>query len=90
MLIIFASTLITSILLFSQLGNYLVKNQRGELSEAAEHISEMTAHIMFDEDETTKWMFKKYIDNQARNSGSSIMIINSSGETAITDSNDYV
>lgn len=81
-LIIFASTLLTSVLLFTQLGNYLVENQNSELAAMAEHIAEVTGYVMYDADDIT--MFNFYIDNQSRNESCAIIIMDSEGSVVIS------
>lgn len=76
-LIIFASTVITSGLLYSQLGNYLIRSESDGLAEVAEHISELTSYVLFDEDDTTQWMFHRYIESQSRNEDCAVIIIGS-------------
>ena len=81
-LIIFASTLLTSVLLFTQLGNYLVENQNSELAAMAEHIAEVTGYVMYDADDIT--MFNFYIDNQSRNESCAIIIMDADGTVVIS------
>ncbi len=83
-LIIFVSTALTSALMFTQLGNYLMESQNGEIAEMAEHIAEMTGHIMYDEDETTRWLFNQYLSNQSRNESCSIMILDTRGQVVLS------
>ncbi len=83
-LILFVSTALTSALMFTQLGNYLVESQNGEIAEMSEHIAEMTGHIMYDEDETTRWLFNQYLSNQSRNGSCSIMIIDTRGQVVLS------
>lgn len=89
-LIIFSSSLLTTALLFTQLGEYLVKSQSDELISIATHISDLTGQILYDEDNTAQWIFKKYIDNQSRNEGCSIAIIDSSSEVVVSGGIDLV
>lgn len=83
-MIIFVSFILTSALMYSQLMEYIDENQIDELNSIAEHISELTGQLLYEENDTVQSMFKKYIDNQCRHTGCSIVIINSESDVLVT------
>lgn len=77
----------TTALIYTQLGTYIVKNQSDEINTIAGHISEFTEKILFENDETAWWLFQKYIDSQSRNEACSVAIINSDSEVVMSGGN---
>ncbi len=78
--IILISSVMTTALVFTQLGTYITKSQSEELSRLAEHVADFSEQIIFDSNETSWLMFQKYIDSQSRNEGCSIVIFDSRQE----------
>lgn len=82
--IIVISSIMTTALIYTQLGTYIVKNQSEEINNIAQHVSEFTQKILFENDETAWWLFQKYIESQSRNEGCSIAIIDSNSEAVVS------
>ncbi len=82
--IIFVSFILTTVLMYSQLAEYIDENQLSELTTIAEHISEFTQQLVYEENDTIQNIFQKYIYNQSRYTGCSIIIMDSDSEVVAT------
>lgn len=89
-LIILASCILSTSLLYSQLGNYIVKIESEELIDAAQHVAEITSQVL-DDDSAMRWLFQKHIETQSSSNRCTIMIVNSSGDiVAMAGETDFI
>ena len=90
LLIIVVSSVLATSLLYSQLGNYIVRTQREELSEVAAHVADITGQVL-DDDDATRWLFQRHLETQSSNNQCLIMIMNSRADiVAMSGEGDFI
>ncbi len=77
-LVILLSCILSTTLLYSQLGNYIVRTESEELEDVTKRVAEITGQFI-DDSAAQKWLFN-HIETQSRNNRCSIFVLNTNAE----------
>lgn len=88
-LVMLLSCILSTSLLYNQLGNYIVRTESEELVDVAQRVAEITG-LFIDDSSAQKWLFK-HIETQSRNNHCAIMIMNVEAEiVTMAGAGDYI
>ncbi len=88
-LVILLSCILSASLLYSQLGNYIIRTESEELEDVAERVAEITGQFI-DDSSAQKWLFR-HIETQSRNNRCTVLVMNTNAEiVTMAGGSDYI
>lgn len=85
LVVIIVMMLITSLLVFGFLGNYLVGERSQALSDEAERINDMTLYYIENKSQSVENVYKMVIENAAKRIRGTVFIVDKAGEVIMSN-----